>query len=247
VSSYKDHESQAAHSDFATTHWSVVLRADADDTTAAPSALAKLCQTYWFPLYAFVRRRGYNVHDAQDLTQEFFARLLRERMLAHADPQRGRFRSFLLANLKNFLANEWRRAHAQKRGGGQVIFSLDYDSAETSYRSEPASDLTPEMIFDKHCAMALLDRALERLEKEDGAQGSTPQFKLLKKFLTDEPAEGDYAAAAAALQVSPGAVAVAVHRLRARFREAMRAEVAETVATPADVDEELRHLCAALM
>jgi RNA polymerase sigma-70 factor (ECF subfamily) len=224
-----------------------VLRADAQDTTTAQAALAKLCQAYWFPLYSFVRRRGYSVHDAQDLTQEFFARLLRERILARADPERGRFRSFLLANLKNFLANEWDRAHAQKRGGGQVIFSLDYDSAETSYRSEPASTLTPERIFDQRCAMALMERALERLEKEDGAGDRSAQFNLLKKFLTTEPSDGDYAAVAAELQTSAGAVTVAVHRLRARFRHLVRAEVAETVASAADVDEELRHLCMALM
>jgi RNA polymerase sigma-70 factor (ECF subfamily) len=247
VSSSTDLESQPEHPNFATTHWSVVLTADAQGTSAAQAALAKLCQAYWFPLYAFVRRRGYSAHDAEDLTQDFFARLLRERIVSRADPQRGRFRSFLLANLKNFLANEWDRAQAQKRGGGQVMFSLDYDSAETSYRSEPASTLTPEALFDQRCAMALMERALERLEKENGAGDRSAQFNLLKKFLTSEPSAGDYQAIAAELQATVGAVTVAVHRLRARFRYLVRAEVAETVASAADVDEELRHLCAALM
>jgi RNA polymerase sigma factor (sigma-70 family) len=247
VSTSTQPESQAQDRAFATTHWSAVLSADADDSSAGQTALATLCRTYWFPLYAFVRRRGYSVEDAQDLTQDFFARLLRERIFARADPQRGRFRSFLLANMKNFLANEWDRAHAQKRGGAQVVLPLDYDTAETSYRSEPASTLTPEMIFDQRCAMALMDRALEQLEKENCAGDRSRQFDLLKKFLVNQPADGDYAALASQLHMHAASVAVSVHRLRRRFRELMRAEVAQTVAIHSDVDDELRHLCAALM
>lgn len=230
--------------EFEETHWSVVLTASLMDTKRADEALAKLCQAYWPPLYSFVRRRGYSTHDAQDLTQDFFARLLEKRLAATADPKRGRFRSFLLANLKNFLANEWDRAQAQKRGGGSLILSLDAEVAEAFYARELASPVTPEVLFDRHCALVSMERAMEKLEQENA--GRAAQFTQLRKFLTSPAPTGGYDAIATELQMPAGSVAVAVHRLRARFRQLLRAEVAQTVATPAEVDDELRHLCEAL-
>jgi DNA-directed RNA polymerase specialized sigma24 family protein len=221
----------SVNAEFEQTHWSVVLAAGSDDTKRSGEALAELCQTYWLPLYSFVRRRGYSPHDAQDLTQDFY-------------PARGRFRSFLLANLKNFLANEWDRALAQKRGGGAVVLSLDADSAETFFGREPADTITPDAIFDRHCALILMDRALEKLEHENSDRSA--QFARLKEFLTNPPPTGGYDAIGVELNLTPGTVAVAVHRLRARFRHLLRAEVAQTVATTSEVDDELRHLCQSL-
>ena len=221
------------------------MSAGDDGSSRAAESLEKLCRGYWYPLYAFVRRSGRDAHTAQDLTQAFFERLLEKRVLARADPQRGRFRSFLIANLKNFLANDWDRTLAQKRGGGQRMLSLD-DSAEALYLREPATNLTPERIYDQRWATTLLDRALGRLEEESGAAGGSREFKLLKNFITTPPGAGGYDVAAAELGLSTGAVAAAVHRLRSRYRELVRAEVADTVASPGDVDDELRHLFAAL-
>jgi RNA polymerase sigma factor (sigma-70 family) len=232
------------NTEFEDTHWSVVLTAGLQNTTRADEALAKLCQTYWPPLYSFVRRTGYSPHDAQDLTQDFFARLLEKRLAAVADPKRGRFRSFLLANLKNFLANEWDRAQAQKRGGGATVLSLDGEAAEALYAREPVTAVTPEVLFDRHCALVLMERAMEKLEQENADRPA--QFGRLKEFLTSPPPAGGYDAIAAELQMPPGSVAVAVHRLRARFRQLLRTEVAQTVTTATEVDDELRHLCESL-
>jgi len=232
------------NAEFEETHWSVVLTASLEDTKRADEALAKLCQAYWPPLYSFVRRRGYSPHDAQDLTQDFFARLLQKRLAATADPKRGRFRSFLLANLKNFLANEWDRSQAQKRGGGAMILSLDTEAAEALYSRESASPVTPEVLFDRHCALTLMERAMEKLEQENAERAT--QFARLREFLTSPPPAGGYGAIAAELQIPASSVAVAVHRLRGRFRQLLRAEVVQTVAMPAEVDDELRHLCEAL-
>jgi RNA polymerase sigma factor (sigma-70 family) len=236
----------ASHASFPTTHWSVVLGAGEGGSTANDQALEVLCRAYWSPLYAYLRRQGYSAHDAQDLTQDFFARLLQKNILNRAQPDRGRFRSFLLASLKNFLANEWDRAQAQKRGGRLAIVSFDAETAEARYQSEPASNLTPEMIFDQRYAMTVLDRALARLEDENTKAKCARSFALLKGFITSPPEKAAYDAVAAELQMPASSVAVMVHRLRARFGKLVRAEVADTVANPEDVDDELRHLCATL-
>jgi RNA polymerase sigma-70 factor (ECF subfamily) len=229
---------------FATTHWSVVLAAGDDGSPTASEALERLCRTYWGPLYAYVRRQGHEVHEAQDLTQEFFARLLEKHYLGLADPARGRFRTFLLTSLQNFLRNEWKSASRQKRGGGQAILPLDLESAEGGYATDPADGLTPEIIFEKRWAAALLDQVLRRLGEDYAAVGKGPLFEQLKIFVWGEKNQASYAQMAVELGLSEGAVKVAVHRLRTRYRELLRAEVASTVADPAEIDEELRHLIA---
>jgi RNA polymerase sigma-70 factor (ECF subfamily) len=229
---------------FATTHWSVVRLAGRLSSPAAESALEKLCRGYWYPVYAFVRRRGSGPHDAQDLTQEFFSRLLRKNTFADADPAKGRFRSFLLGALKHFLSDEWDKARAEKRGGHNETFSLDALEPEARFALEPATDLTPERIFDRRWGMTQLDQALRRLREEFKTAGKAPQFELLKPFLTSDAGPGGYDDVAAQLETSPQTVAVSVHRLRQRYREAVRAEVAHTVTSPDQIDEELRGLFA---
>jgi RNA polymerase sigma factor (sigma-70 family) len=231
---------------FVTTHWSVVLTAGSGNTDGAREAVARLCQTYWHPLYAYVRRVGHSPHDAQDLTQEFFARLLEKNYLAGADESRGRFRSFLLASLKHFLANEWHKAHAQKRGGGQIPIPIDMASAETSIGFEPADTTTAEKIYERRWALTLLESVLRRLRGEYVRDGKQKLFEQLKPTLTEASRSVAYAEIARRLDTTEGAVKVAVHRLRQRYREVLRAEIAETVAEPAEVDDELRNLFAAL-
>lgn len=231
---------------FVTTHWSVVLGAGSNDTVQARDALARLCQTYWPPLYAYVRRLGRSPHDAQDLTQEFFALLLEKNYLADVDASRGRFRSFLLASFKHFLVNEWRRARAQKRGGGQIPISIDAAFAETSCRFEPADPSNAEKIFERRWALTLLDRVLRRLREEFVRDGKERLFEQLKPTLTEASRTVRYAEIAARLGTSEGAMKVAVHRLRQRYRELLRAEIAETVSGPDEVEDELRNLFAAL-
>ena len=234
------------HATFVTTQWSVVLAAGRSDTTLAQAALARLCQAYWYPLYAYVRRRGYQAHDAQDLTQEFFARLLAQNWLAQADRERGRFRTFLLAALSHFLANEWDKAQAQKRGGAVQTVPLQLDSAETRYGQEPAAPLPPEQIFERRWALALLDEVLNALRKEHAAAGTEEMFDVLKPCLVGDRQAQPYAALAAKLGMTEGAVKVAVHRLRQRYRQLLREEIANTVANPGEVDEEMHHLFAVL-
>jgi RNA polymerase sigma-70 factor (ECF subfamily) len=224
---------------FVTTHWSVVVRAGGKSA----AALEKLCQTYWYPLYAYVRRQGHSPEDAQDLTQEFFAKLIAKHYLGDVDRSKGKFRSFLLASLKHFLANEWDKAHAQKRGGGQTIVSLD---AETRYKLEPADNISADKIFERRWALTLLDEVLKRVREEYAADGKTKLFDQLKVTLTGERSTIPYAELGAQLGMSGGAVKVAVHRLRQRYRDALRDEIAETVAGPEEVEEELRQLFAAL-
>lgn len=231
---------------FVTTHWSVVLAAGRSDTTRAQAALARLCQAYWYPLYAYVRRRGYQPHDAQDLTQEFFARLLAQNWLAQADRERGRFRTFLLAALSHFLANEWDKARAKKRGGEVQLVPLQLDSAETRYGQEPADPLTPEQIFERRWALALLDEVLSALRTEHAAAGTEEMFDALKPCLVGDRQTQPYAALATKLGMTEGAVKVAVHRLRQRYRQLLREEIANTVANPGEVDEEMHHLFAVL-
>jgi RNA polymerase sigma factor (sigma-70 family) len=231
---------------FVTTHWSVVVAAGRSDTTRARDALARLCQTYWHPLYAYVRRLGNSPPDAQDLTQEFFARLLAKNYLVEADESRGRFRSFLLAALKHFLTNEWHKARAQKRGGGQIPISIDFGTAETSFHHEPADTLTPEKIYERRWALTLLEQVLQRLRQEYARTGREHLFEQLKPTLTEASRAVRYAEIAVRLNLSEGAVKVAVHRLRLRYREVLRAEIADTVASPGEVEDELRNLFAAL-
>jgi RNA polymerase sigma factor (sigma-70 family) len=230
------------HPVFATTHWSVVLRAGQADTTRAQDALAKLCTTYWYPLYAYVRRRGYSAHDAQDLTQAFFAQLLERQSYVHADPNRGRFRSFLLGVMNHFLANEWTRARAQKRGGGASLLPLQIETAETRYVREPADKTTPEQNYERRWALALLEEVLRRLADEYRREGRAELFAELNPCLVGERAAQPYAELAARLGVSEGTVKSAVHRMRQRYRQLLRDEIANTVAEPGQVDEELRHL-----
>jgi RNA polymerase sigma factor (sigma-70 family) len=227
---------------FVTTHWSVVVAAGHHDTAQAQAALEKLCRAYWYPLYAYVRRRGQTVEEAQDLTQEFFARVLERHWLARADQARGRFRTFLLTAMERFLANEWDKLRALKRGGGQRNIPIQLDSAETRYGVEPADTRTPEQAFEHRWALALLDEVLGQLEAEFRARGQEESFAALKPCLVGERASQPYADLAARLGMEEGAVKVAVHRLRQRYRELLRAEIANTVASPAEVEAEMHHL-----
>jgi RNA polymerase sigma factor (sigma-70 family) len=231
---------------FATTHWSVVLDAGRGDSTGARASLEKLCRTYWHPIYAFVRRQGHGPYDAQDLTQEFFARLLEKNSLGDVDPGRGRFRSFLLGALKHFLANEWDKARAQKRGGGRVLIPIDARPAESSCGVEPADHLTAEKIFDRRWALTLLDLVLQRLREEFVSDGRGQLFEQLKPTLTEASRSVPYTEIATRLGMSEGAVKVAVHRLRKRYRELLRAEIAGTLASPDEAEDEIRQLFAAL-
>ncbi len=239
-------ESARPQSYFATTHWSVVLTAGRSDTPRAQTALEQLCRNYWPPLYAYVRRVGHSPEDAQDLTQEFFARLLASNTVARADPERGRFRSFLLASLKHFLVNEWEKARAQKRGGQVRLIPLELDTAETHFASLPASSDTPDKAFDRQWALSLLDVVLGRLRKEYTESGRGELFLGLKETLTGGRLEIPYRDLGGRLELSEGAVKVAAHRLRQRYRELLREEIANTVSGPEEVEEELKHLFAAL-
>jgi len=231
---------------FATTHWSKVLAAGDSSAPGAKEALEGLCRTYWYPLYAFVRRQGQSPHDAQDLTQEFFAWLLESKQLRVADSERGRFRSFLLGMLKNFLSDERKRVQAQKRGGGCALISLDAALAEERYDLEPAIDLTPEIIFDRRWAWTVMEQTVARLRDEYVAAGRAELFEQLKHFQPGEEAGRSYAEVAERLGLSEGAVKSAIWRLRQRHRDLLREEIAQTVATPAEVDEEIRYLVAVL-
>jgi RNA polymerase sigma-70 factor (ECF subfamily) len=227
---------------FATTHWSVVLRAGEAGSVAGTTALERLCQSYWYPVYAEIRRRGHGEHDAQDLTQEFFACLLRRDSFASASPAKGRFRSYLLGALDYFLNDARARAGSLKRGGGREIVSLETLDGEARYRAEPATRETPETVFDRRWLLSLIETGLHTLEAEQAAAGKGTQFARLKLFLAAETEVGDYRQIAAALGLKTGAVAVAVHRLRHRYREIIRAAVRQTLLNPEELDDELRHL-----
>jgi RNA polymerase sigma-70 factor (ECF subfamily) len=230
---------------FATTRWSLVAAAQDPAAPESRQALADLCTAYWYPVYAYVRRRGHDHHQAQDLTQAFFARLLETNDLADADRTRGRFRSFLLTACQHFLANQHDHANAKKRGGGRSHVALDFADADQRYSHEPAHDDTPERLFDRRWALDLLDRALAELRTEYEESGRGKLFAALKGTLTGGAEEG-YAELARALDMTEGAVKVAVHRLRQRYRDRLRAAIAETVERPEDVDDEVRDLFAAL-
>jgi DNA-directed RNA polymerase specialized sigma24 family protein len=231
---------------FATTHWSLVLKAGQDDSTSVSEAMAELCRTYWYPLYAYVRRKGYDAQDAQDLTQEFFSRLLARNYLSVADRSKGKFRSFLLGSLEHFLAREWTKAHAQKRGGGEAVFSLDAVDAENRYLLEPATELTAEKIYDRRWATTLLEQAMAQLSAECLADHKAELFAKLRGFLSGEKGDVSYAEVGPSLNMSEGAVKVAVHRLRQRYGELVRNQIVQTVSTPEEVDAEVRYLVALL-
>lgn len=232
---------------FRTTHWSVVLAARDDDGFGTRNtALETLCRTYWYPLYAFVRRKGYGAEDAQDLTQGFFERFVGKNYLQSVAADRGKFRSFLLASLNHFLANEWDKSQTQKRGGGHEIISLDAELAEERYDREPGHDLSPEKIFERRWAQTVLENVLKRLRAEFDVAGQVKRFDTLKGFLLDERGATPFAEAAQQLGMNEAAVKSAVHRMRKRFREMFREEIENTVASPTEVDDEIRHLILAL-
>lgn len=236
---------------FETTRWTLVTAAGKRNTPEARRALSDLCRLYWYPVYAFVRRRGYGAEDALDLAQGFFTRLIDKNDLAAADRTRGRFRAWLLTAVKHYLANEWDKATAEKRGGGRAVFSFDIDSddAERRYRREPAHQVTPERVYDRRWALTLLEQALATLEAESGAEGKKELFEALKPTLTADGRDGrdeSYMDLAARLGTSEGAMKVAAHRLRRRYRDLLRGQIAETVEREEDVDEEIRDLFAAL-
>lgn len=232
---------------FVTTHWSVVLAAGRSDTTRSRDALARLCQTYWYPLYSYVRRRGYSAHDAQDLTQAFFAHILEKQSIISADPERGRFRSFILTAMNNFLGQEWEKSRAQKRGGGSEIFSLDLAIAEQRHDLEPSTSETPDKDFDKKWALALLETVMTQLEAEYKRENKSDLFNALKQTLTGSRESQPYVDLAKQLNTTETAIKVTVHRLRKRYRELLQSEIANTVDSADDVKEEMRHLFAALV
>lgn len=240
------HASGAAAVQFATTHWSMVVAAGADSTPAAQDALECLCREYWYPLYAFIRRRGHPPADAEDLTQGFFAYLLERRLVSRADREAGRFRSFLLGSLKHFLAHEHERATAIKRGGGQPVLSFDQIDPEERYALEPSDGATPETIFDQRWALQQIENALSRLRAEYASSGRGPLFALLKDYVWGDKSALSLAGIAEQFDLTEEAVKKSVQRLRLRFRDSLRAEIARTVTTPGQIDEELRHLRAAL-
>ncbi len=227
---------------FPVTQWTVVLAAGGTPSPESAAALERLCQAYWYPLYAFVRRSGYPPADAEDLTQEFFARLLEHNWIAHADRHKGRFRSFLLMAMKRFLANEWTRARTLKRGGQARFVALEFDLAEARYSREPADTRTPEQVFEKHWAMMLLGTVLDRLRGEYAGDGKGGLFEALEPCLIGRGESQPYAVLGQQLGMTEGAVKMAVRRLRERYRECLKEEIGHTVASSVDVDEELRHL-----
>jgi RNA polymerase sigma factor (sigma-70 family) len=231
---------------FLTTRWSVVLAAGGSDSTRVRDALEALCEAYWYPLYAFVRRLGHSPHDAEDLVQAFFARCLEKNYLSAADRTKGRFRSFLLIALKRFLANEWNKARTRKRGGVVPPISLDALGAEQRYALEPSERLSADRLFERRWALTLLEQVLARLRAEQIADGREETFEVLKDALTGSGGGTPYAELARRLGTSEGAVKVAVHRLRRRYRELLEAEIANTVGSPEEVAEERRYLLSVL-
>ncbi len=226
-------------SEFATTHWSLVVSAGSVDEPAARRALADLCQVYWYPIYAYVRRRVGARHEAQDLTQEFFSYLLEKHTIAQADRSRGRFRSFLLTACKNFLSNQREKARAEKRGGAKAVLSLDFASGESRYQFEPSENLTAEKLFERRWVLALLEEVLERLRVEQVEAGRGIHFEQLKTAITGEATAAEYANAGRALGISATAAKQAGHRLRKRYRQLFRAEVLRSLADESELDDEI--------
>lgn len=231
---------------FATTHWTRVIEAKLDDSSLAKDALEILCQTYWYPLYAYVRRQGFRTHDAQDLTQEFFSRFLEKNYLKDVEQSKGKFRSFLLAALKHFLANEWDKLKALKRGGGKTFVSMEAEHAETKYSLEPAHELTADKMYDRRWALTLLENVLKKLRDHYAQDGKTELFEELKATLVGKKESVPYSEIALKLNMKQGTVKVAVHRLRQRYASLLRDEVASTVSCNQEIDTELKSLFEAL-
>ncbi len=231
---------------FITTHWSLVLEAGRKSSPNFENALAALCRIYWRPLYAFVRRRVADVHEAQDLTQEFFARLLENNNLAVANPNRGRFRSFLLTACKHFLINEWKKGTAQKRGGNKVVLSLDFASVDSQFPFEPGVESNPDREYDRDWAVTLINHVLGRLQQEYSEADKETQFEQLAKFISGAAKPTAYQETATSMNMSEGAVRTAAHRLRKRYKELLKEEIAHTVTSPEEVEEEIRNLFVAL-
>jgi RNA polymerase sigma-70 factor (ECF subfamily) len=231
---------------FQTTQWSLILTAGSDDSGAARAALSKLCEIYWYPLYAYVRRHGTNPDDARDLTQGFLISLLERRDIENVRQERGRFRAFLLASLQHFLANDAARRQTQKRGGGVILLPLEFENAEGRYSFEPASPMNPQTLYERRWALTVIDRVLAHLRLEWEANHQVAEFDELKACLLGDAPAGGYAAVAERLNSTEGAVRVAVHRLRRRFRKKLQQEIGETVSDSADVDDEIRYLLRAL-
>lgn len=231
---------------FATTHWSMVLLAGDDGSPGADGALARLCQIYWFPIYAFFRREGRTAEESEDLTQSFFAQVILNGQLARVHPDKGRFRSFLLASARNFLRNGWNHDHRLKRGGGAETISINGLQAEEWYRLEPADDLSPEKLFDRHWAETLVEQVLALLQAECVAAGQAARFEVLRDFVLGDSGDDSYAQAGARLGMTESAVTSAIHRMRRRFRELLRREVSHTVENAGEVEAELRDLLVVL-
>lgn len=239
------HHAQAGepeHRSFETTHWGIVLAAGRRSSPGAGDALSTLCSAYWYPLYAYVRRRVPDVHEAHDLTQAFFAELLEKNYVGTASPQRGRFRAFLLTSFKHFLSKEWDKAKAKKRGGARHPLPLDFASAESRYAIEPCSGLTAEQLYERQWAVTLLGLILVRLEQEFARDGKGAQFEALKGFIIGENSDTTYRDVSARLKITETAARMAAHRMRRRYRELLREEIAQTVASADDVEDEIRKL-----
>ncbi len=242
----KNQQQRPTQARFATTHWSVVLAAGDQAGSHCAEALQTLCQTYWFPLYAFVRRQDIQPDEALDLTQGFFASLLEKQWLAAADPERGRFRNFLMASIKHFMGHEWARQRAKKRGGGCCHFSLDRDSAETRYRLEPLDDRTPEQMYERQWALTVLEQVATELRRDYTTRAKSSQFDALKSHLNLGSPQQSYAQLAERLNTTEGAARVMVHRLKQQYRSIMRRQIAQTVASAEEVESEIQHLFQAL-
>ena len=225
-----------------TTHWSVVLSAQESDSPHSFQALESLCRAYWYPLYAFVRRQGRGPHDAQDLTQAFFARLLEKNYLKSAAQDKGKFRTFLLTALKRFLADDWDRQHAQKRGGFASVLSIDHELAESRFAAEPGHELQPDVLFDRQWAVALIDGVMAQLQEEYLTTGRAKLFESLRRCLVRDESAPLYSEIAAELNLTEAAVKMAIYRMRARYREILRAQIANTVSSPGQIEEEIQHL-----
>lgn len=227
---------------FATTHWSLVIAAGRSNDAESAAALERLCRTYWLPLYAYIRRRVSDINEAQDLTQAFFMRLLEKNYMADADPERGRFRAFLLTAFKHFLSNEWEKARAQKRGGGVSPLPLDFKIGDSQVGSVKADDLTADEIYERQWAITLLNRVMQRLERELDRAGKSQQYASLKEFIVGADKFASYADVAAELGMTESAARMSVTRMRRRYRELLRHEIAQTVSSPEQVDDEIRQL-----
>lgn len=245
LSTFYRHVAPSRPATFDTTHWSLVLSAGGNDDEKAHAALEQLCAAYWYPLYVFARRQGYDAAASEDLTQEFFTQLLQRKDLSEVGPDRGRFRSFLLASFKHLIANQYHHQHAEKRGGKVALISLDSEAPEMRYQCEPTEPMTPEILFDRRWALTVLGRAMDRVREEYEVAEKADLFEELKEFLSHQKSL-PHADLAARFGISVSAVGVTIHRLRKRYTEVLRDEISRTVQRPEDIDDEVRHLIAAV-